>query len=272
MDPDGFEILLERFLSGEATSEEMASLERLLRADGAKRRTLVERCLLEVHLHKAFSGIVRGRDAPRARPPGAPRRRVTAWLACAAAVLLVAGLSWYWLGRGKVVTHEVVSGNVLVDNVLTARIPEGAGFEVVGDVPAVISLSDGSRVELDPPSKGVIRGQSGGVRQVIALTQGGGRFRVAHSGGQFRVDTAPGTVTVLGTEFVARLQPPLKVGKEAGNNAPMVLAVAVAEGRVQVDTRANRYTLSAGQRRVFGDDGDQNDKDDGDQNQQGDNQ
>ena len=59
-----FEILLERFQSGEATPEELVELDTLLRAQPDKRRILVERLLLEVHLYKAFAGIAPVKQAP----------------------------------------------------------------------------------------------------------------------------------------------------------------------------------------------------------------
>jgi ferric-dicitrate binding protein FerR (iron transport regulator) len=87
---------------------------------------------------------------------------------------------------------------------------------------------------------------------------------VTHGLGQFRVETPVGAVTALGTEFSVRLRP---AGRDKGN---LWMAVNVTDGSVQVDAGNKSFKLSVGDRRVFGDDGEQNNVDDGDQNNQND--
>ena len=53
METSRFDLLLDHFLSGEATAEELAELAALLRADPEKRRVLAMRSLLEVQMRKA---------------------------------------------------------------------------------------------------------------------------------------------------------------------------------------------------------------------------
>src|SRR4051812_1969864 len=95
MDAAPFELLLDRYQTGEATADELTELDRLLRADAAKRRVLVERTLLEVQLRRFFSGI-----APTRRPG---RRRLTrrVLFVVAAIILLALGLLLLLLRYGR---------------------------------------------------------------------------------------------------------------------------------------------------------------------------
>src|SRR5262249_31585599 len=115
-----------------------------------------------------------------------------------------------------------------------------------------------------------IQGGRGRVRQLIKLTQGGGTFQVAHGGGQFRVETPVGTVVTLGTAFSVQLRlRPQGAVPRTGTQRSMLMAVSVTDGEVQVDTKNKSYKLAVGDRRIFNDDGEQNNVDDGDQNNQG---
>lgn len=265
-----FESLLDGYQSGEAAPSEVAELEQFLRQDASLRTIFVEYTLLHAHLHKASrtsegeSVVVRKRRW-HVGPVG---RRLAA-----AVMLLAVGLSLFFVIRqdGKPI-HEVVSGQVSIDGAPAARIPEGTPFEVSGNRPAVIRMSDASRAELAPTSKAVIQARRGDARQVVTLTHGQGKFQVTHGTGQFRVETPIGVVTALGTEFSVKLRP---AGKTAGRQTgaakgSLWMAVNVTDGSVQVDTRTKSYQLAVGDRRVFGDDGEQNNVDDGDQNNQDD--
>jgi ferric-dicitrate binding protein FerR (iron transport regulator) len=260
-----FEILLDRYQSGEATASDVAALERLLRADPVLRRAFVERFLLEVYLHRTLSGMVANR--PHAGRPLARLRRAGRWLAAAVLLAAIALTAYLWLHRAGAGPHEIVSGQVESAGTSVARIRDGSPFEVAGDRPAILRLADGSQLELEPASRAIIRGQTGGVRQVVELSQGGGQFQVAHGGGQFRVDTPVGKVTALGTRFSVRLKPPRRgTGVKPGSTGTPLMAVAVTEGRIEVETRARSDILSGGESRVFGNDGEQNNVDDGNQN------
>jgi ferric-dicitrate binding protein FerR (iron transport regulator) len=159
----------------------------------------------------------------------------------------------------------VVAGQIQIDGMPANRIQGGSQFEVVGDAPATIRLTDGSRAEFNPRSKAALRDKDGDNRQVIELTQGGGRFAVARGNGKFRVETHVGTVTALGTEFTVNLQPWPKP-KQAMPEG-LRLAVSVTSGTVQVEVAGRKDVLHAGSSRIFGDDGQQNQNNDGQQNQ-----
>lgn len=270
MELDRFDELLDRYKQGDATPAELAEFEQHLRTNKENRQRLVYQSLLDVQLHKVFSDILppmQGSVRPVARS-----RRLQIWLT--AASLLFVAVGAYFLFRSTSMPHspqaEVAAGQIQIDGMPANRIPSGSRFEVVGDVPATICLTDGSRAEFNPQSKVAIRDKGGDNRQVVELTQGGGRFVVVHGDGKFRVETPAGIVTALGTEFTVNLQPRRKQ-KNASPGGP-ALAVAVTSGTVQVETAGRMDVLNAGSSRIFGDDGQHNQNDDGQKNQSDDGQ
>jgi len=258
MDTGRFDDLLDRFRNCEATPEEVAELERLLRADPAHRRTFVTSLLLDVHLRRAFSGIVPPPlPPPLPAPPRKYLRRVIVWASAAALLLLAVGLGLVLFLRNRdhrptVVSAEttVVSGEVRVRGVAVSQVAEETSFETAGNAPAVLRLSDGSRAEFLPGSEGVIHRPSASVRQGLELKQGGGTFKVAPGKGKFQVETVVGSVSALGTEFSVKLQAQPR-GREERRNRRPVMTVAVAEGSVKVETRSRSVTLGAGEKRDF---------------------
>lgn len=263
MNAGRFDELLDRYQLGDAAPGEIEELERSLRAEAPLRQLFVERCLLDVQLRKVCTAA----PALATAPPLRPFRRVAVWLA-AASVLLAVGIGFALFGgfgRSVAPAAEVTAGQVSIGGVAATRIPEGVPFEVTGKKSAVIRLSDGSLAEVAPSSKAEIIGRRGQVRQVLALTQGSGKFQVTHGGGQFRVETPVGAVVALGTAFSVKLRPPAKTGGPQ-TGAKTTMAVTVTEGTVQVDTKDKSYKLAKGDRRLFGDDGEQNNVDDGEQN------
>jgi ferric-dicitrate binding protein FerR (iron transport regulator) len=258
MDAGRFDDLLDRFRNGEASPEEVAELERLLRADPAHRRNFVTSLLLDVHLRRAFSGIV-----PPPLPPPLPLpsrqslRRVIVWASAAALLLLSVGLEVVLFVRSRdhrttVASGEttVVSGEVRVRGVAVSQVAEETSFETAGNAPAVLRLSDGSRAEFLPGSEGVIHRPSESVRQGLELKQGGGTFKVVQGKGKFQVETVVGSVSALGTEFSVKLQTPPR-GREERRNRRPVMTVTVTEGSVKVETRSRSVTLNAGEKREF---------------------
>ncbi|OAI47181.1 hypothetical protein AYO44_10025 [Planctomycetaceae bacterium SCGC AG-212-F19] len=253
MDSNRFEWLLDRYLGGTATAPEAADLEGLLKADANLRRQLTDRLLLEVQLHKAFAGI-----APSAVVE--PQRRrvlasVNGWLV--AAVVLVGvgiGLVAWKSQQGPAVAiaaNEVLAGEVRVDGVAIKQIPEERWFDVAAEAPAVIRLVDGSEAELAPASRAMLHGRRESVREAVELQRGAGKFKITSGGGQFRVETSLGNVTVLGTEFTAKLESRSRGEGKRSTKTRNTLTVAVAEGSVKVDSAGKSYVLAAGERRTF---------------------
>jgi ferric-dicitrate binding protein FerR (iron transport regulator) len=252
MDAGRFAVLLERYRLGEATAAEAAELERLLRADASLRRAFVREFLLEVQLRRAFSSV----PEPVGRPRPTPRRLGWVVALSAAAVLLLAlGVGLVsWLARPGARKNAVVSGDVRLQGVAVQQVPEGAAFEVGGDAPAVLRLSDGSRAEFLPASEGVLHGRRGAVRQAVELKQGAGKFQVTPGAGTFQVETAVGVVSALGTEFTVKLQSRGKGEKKRREkNGSPVMTVTVTEGSVKVEARGKSSVLKAGDTRDFAD-------------------
>lgn len=241
MDSAPFNALLDRYQSGEATAEELGELDRQLRADAGKRRMLVERTLLEVHLRKFFGGL-----APAPMQRRAPRSDRPRWAIVAAGVVLVvlglcvlAGLLRNAGGPGA----AVESGVVRVNNVATAIVPMQTPFEVGGQIPAVLRLPDGAHVELDPGTRAIAFGASGQAGRRIELARGGGTFAVAAEQAPLHIETPAGTVVAGSARFSARLA--------KTPNGITALTVAVSAGTVEVAANGQQQTLAAGQQREF---------------------
>jgi len=250
MNVDHFDELLDAYLLGELPEEESAQLQEALETDPTARRRFVESFLIEAHLHR-LAGSEAGSPTPRQpRPSEADPRRHRPLagvarlrrVALAAVVLVAVGATAaiYFARQGSSTFARVASGNVRVDGQSRDRIAEGSTLSVPGPAPAVIDLSDGSRATLDPGARLTLRGRVGHVRQVLHLVSGGGQFQVAHGGGQFRIDTPVGSVTVLGTRFTAALR------------SPRSLFLSVEDGTVRFDGQDKAFTLSTGQSRTFG--------------------
>ena len=261
METSRFDLLLDHFLSGEATAEELAELAALLRADPEKRRVLAMRSLLEVQMRKAFSGIAMPEPAPAAVPtapvpitvPMTPSRgRIGIRWAAAAAVLFAMAAGIYVISdiqKARIPPAAIDSGQVRINKVEVPNIPADQPFEVTGDKAAVVRLADGSQAEFEPGTKALLRRPSGSARQIIELQEGGGAFSVTKAQAQFQVETPVGTVAVVGTEFTVQLSRPnanLPVGEQ-----PLAMRVAVRTGSVAVHAGSKSYLLSAGDDRIF---------------------
>jgi len=249
--------LIQKHLDEVATPAELAELGRLVAADSAVAAAFAQATRIDAFLSQRFGeegavADVRPLFAAAEKASRRTARRPWRWLAAAVVLLAVGGGLYYQFGRNPPApaptpTLQVVSGEVRVNGSPTARIPEGATVEVAGNQPATIAMPDGSRAELAPASSAVFQGGKNDLRQVVELLRGAGKFLVPKGGGQFRVETAAGTITVLGTEFTVRLQ-----GREKPRFPPAtILHVDVAEGSVQVDSTGKAVTLARGERREF---------------------
>lgn len=259
--------LIQKYLDGIATPADMTQLEQLLAwdtriADAFAEATRTEACLEEHftdrrHLHKveAIIGALASEEAAVAEGNATTLAfRKVVWRWVAAAVLLVCtGLGLvHLMSRTEAPPHTVIAGRVLVNGVEGGRIGEGAEVEVVGDQSAIIRFSDGSRAELTPSSKAVIRGSRRRAGAVVELTRGGGEFQVEHGNGNFRVETPVGKVTAHGTEFSVGLRPGGgEDDKTLSRKVAMALIVAVMAGNVEVQYGNNTYALGIGENRVY---------------------
>ena len=248
MNLDHLDDLLDVYLFEDVSQEQAAQLQEALEADPAARSRFVRSVFIETGLYH-LAGREPASLAPnqqrtheagarRHGPPGGTSR--LRHLALAAVVLVAIGAAVYHFARqDSSRSARLVSGKVLVDGQSRDRIPEGSTLSVTRPTPAVIHLPDGSLATLDPCTQLTLRGRVGRTRQVLHLAAGGGQFRVPH-GGQFRIDTPVGSVTVLGTEFTAMLR------------SPRALFISVVAGTVRFDREGSASILKSGQSRTFG--------------------
>jgi hypothetical protein len=257
VDSNRFQTLLDAYVSRTTTAAETVDLENLLQADAGLRRQFAERLLLEVHLRKAFAAI--GPAVPLASGRRRGRRVMVGWLVAASLLISLSGGLLAWLVRGPgqpsqraavQAANDVLTGEVHLDGVAVKQLPEEQWFEVAVGAPALIRLADGGRVEIAPASKALIHGRHDKVRQAVELERGSGKFSVPAGAGQFRVETAVGNVTVLGTEFSVTLESRAR-GEGKRSRSRTSMTVVVTEGSVTVDSGGKSYVVGAGERRVF---------------------
>src|SRR5262245_12048462 len=245
--PWDWDFLIHRHLAGdELTEEQRTALNERLRKFPRLRKRLAEMAFEQANLRDALTVseavpiLIVPEPAPAPAPllkpsPDLVRRR--AWMvpvaAAAACLAIMVGIV-VWTAA-PAAPFKVVAGEVKV---------EGPKVEVAGAAPALFRMSDGSEAELAPASSAVFHGRKGDARQVVELSQGTGKFKVAKAPDSFRVDTSAGRVSVLGTEFTVELRKQKK--------GPPALAVSVASGRVRVEAAGQKKELGPGESRVFG--------------------
>lgn len=271
-------LLVERFHTGDLTPAEEKTLEKALE-DPAARRLFVQdmtllaalRSVLKVEnsnsemaaeisakptlrlvkepAHRAGkAGVKRRKSAAVPRGNRGRRGGPTAWLAVAALFLVIAGLAaLYWTVGAGTTGNQVIAGVIYVNGQKTKQVADGALAENREGTPAQLRLVDGSTLELDPASAAVLE------KRLIHLQSGKGTFQVAATGGEFKVVTGVGSVTVLGTDFSVNLHSkPTKPEIISKPGASFTMTVKVTTGKVGVDCEGVRTVLQAGQIQIFG--------------------
>jgi transmembrane sensor len=164
---------------------------------------------------KLWNGIHKNSGFSRAHYP------YFRWAAVAASVLLVVGVSWYFI--------------------VQRRKASAAGAETVAiaknNTPQTmaLTLSDGSAVELSPDSKLSYSGSTSAVKRAVIL-DGEASFDIAKDAAKpFSVYSNSVLITVLGTRFTVRSYEANKATK-----------VILHEGRVMVKTSNSSYYLDPG--------------------------
>ena len=171
----------------------------------------------------------RGRAARSARKlepivelDGSPRARFT-WLELAAAAILVVGLVSALTWDSDEPLYRIAAGAVL----------DGASVRSTGRDGAVLTLVDGSRVEMRADSELAVERAQDGLR--IRLSNGGIIVNAAKQRtGHLYVQTKDVTVSVVGTVFLV-------------NADPQGSLVAVIEGEVRVQQGSTEMRLRPGE-------------------------
>jgi transmembrane sensor len=211
---------LARYLAGEASTAERSAIEAWAAANPANRAELSRLGIAWAatppagtwEVDAAWRSVSGRLDRPSSDIQVFPVRRIGAarWLA-AAAVLMVAGGGFWYLGRDRATEYATAVGE-----------------------PRQVSLPDGSLVTLAPASRLVVAASYGRPARSLRLT-GRAWFVVEHDAERpFRVTTPAGVVEDLGTEFEVTA-----IGEG--------LQVAVAKGAVAIHrAEAATVTLVAG--------------------------
>jgi hypothetical protein len=264
---DHAEELLQRYLDGLAGPAELAQLGRLLAERPDLAETLAEVCrtevLLATHFHERRSRVraeallagplpvpvVAGRLGPPAPLP-ALRRRRWGWWAAGLLFLAASAALGYRLRSGVLPAGgAVLSGRVLVAGVEAALVPDGAPLEVAGDADAVIRLAEGTRAELGPASRAVLRGRGATWDRLVELDRG--RATIHTGGRRLQVTTPMGTVRGLDAAFTVELQPDDTEEETMNNRGTLLLVVAALIGQVEVHSAGRDYLLAPGKSWVF---------------------
>ncbi|HYF00225.1 MAG TPA: PepSY domain-containing protein [Planctomycetota bacterium] len=187
--PSRFDDLLRRWSDAEATVEELAELESLLRADARYRHALVRMVRLDVDLYARYA-----RSVPAARTsPGRNLARAAAVLAVGVSLMAAA---WLLLRAPTAPSAwRVASGVLRVAGAAAGTLDPGQAFDT-GPSPVRMLMGKGT-LELDPST-------AGRREAVDALRLDRGGVRVTDAG-PLRVETPIGTLLSSGGRFEIRL-------------------------------------------------------------------
>lgn len=188
--PSRFDDLLRRWSDRDASVEELAELEGLLRSDARYRRALVRMVRLDVALHARYA-----RSAAPAGRKG-PGRNLPRAAAVLAVGLSLAAASWLLLrSPGDPKAWRVASGMLRVAGEPSGRLEPGQAFHT-GPEPVRLALADGI-LELDPATSG---GRE--TLEALRLDRGGVRIR---AGDPLRVETPVATLALRGAHVDIRV-------------------------------------------------------------------
>lgn len=257
-EPERARELIDRYLNGQADHDELRALSGMLEEDAAVADALLAAAQIDTVVEQYFQNEPCREELRQTLERFGRRRRPAVWLVAASVLFALGGVAWWQLRPEGGVDYDVLSGQVLVQGQSTGRVVEGASVTVLGETPAVIRLTDGLQVELEPESEAIMHGRQGTTRQVVELLHGSGVFRVPKGEQAFRLDTAVAGLTCSDTEFSVDYVN-MKVeentqagyGLQAATPAIAALVVSVATGSVQVDVQSQKFTLYKGESRVF---------------------
>jgi transmembrane sensor len=156
--------------------------------------------------------------------PAKARYPYLRWMGVAASVLLVIGLSWFFLLK-KQKTNSISAATVATAPPIFNHTPQKMA----------LTLSDGSAVDLSPDSKLSYSGNANAAKRAVIL-DGEASFDIAKDAGNpFSVYSHSVLITVLGTRFTVRSYEANKATK-----------VILLEGRVMAKTSDSSYYLDPG--------------------------
>ena len=189
--------LIHRYLMGEATAEEVAELNRLLASDPALRRKLIfeagtDAGLREIALERVAAPVSAERKII------SPIFRPVAWLAAAAAVVLLGALGWMQFSRPAVIATLVSGEHAAWESSLPTAPGSAlaAGYLKLTSGIATIEFKSGARVVLEAPAHLVLETPMRG-----RLLAGSAVIDVPKSAIGFIIDAPGGYAVDHGTKF-----------------------------------------------------------------------
>lgn len=193
-EPD-FELLLNRYLDGSATREEVARIDERLRFDAAARRQYAEFMNLDSALASLAADDLGATDG---EPVLVERRivafpRVLRWVAVAAGIALLAGGGWWWQETQTV--FAIVANGVGVEGLSAGMALRGEAQEIVAGTVEFVTAR-GARVVVEAPA--AFRFESA---QRLWLIHGRVAADVPPAAKGFTVVTPTGDAVDLGTKF-----------------------------------------------------------------------
>jgi ferric-dicitrate binding protein FerR (iron transport regulator) len=223
-----FEELTQDLLAGRLDPGDAPALSRVLEASPVARRDLDEQLLVHALLTARSADPTKALANVKGRLRASQVRRRLLWAAALAASVIVAiGLLMLFAPRKAAdrAVARLVSGSVkgIPAEATPREILPGQSL-ATGDAPASLECNDGSRVELNPASRIILRGQVEADRCRVELVEGAIRCATVAGDEPFRVCTPVGDVVTEGTEFGVRLA--------AGQRG---FAVTVTQGSVRVE-------------------------------------
>ncbi len=191
------EALIYRYLSGEATVEEVAELDRLLAEDAGLRRKFV----FEAGNDAGLREIALERQASEVESDIAvisPVFRPVAWVAAAAAVVLLAAFSWSQATKPNIIAELVSSENASWESSLPTEPGSELwkGYMKLTSGIATIQFRSGAEMTLEAPAKLTIK-----TAMRAKLVEGAAVMNVPETAIGFVLETPDGNVIDYGTSF-----------------------------------------------------------------------
>ncbi len=191
------EDLIRRYFMGEASEEEVADLDALLAADAGLRRRFVfeagnDTALREIALERISEPKVSDEKVVR------PAFRSGGWMAAAAAVILLGGLTWTQFSSPKVIATLVSSEDASWESALPTAPGSDlvAGYLKLNSGIATIRFRSGAEVLLEAPADFVLETPMKG-----RLLRGAAVIDVPESAIGFVMETPDGYAVDHGTRF-----------------------------------------------------------------------
>lgn len=217
-------------------------------------RLLMETLLVDALREKKESSAHGGEQIGQVVSPGRLGRPMRIWAAAAVLLVAVGAAAYLGLGRVKYPVPELTG-----DFALTSAAGDPLAREAMsrgdrltaGPKGAQLSLGGYCRIRLEASTRLVLEGEAR--KEVVRLTGGEIHCQVDRDHGEFTVQTPRGSLTVVGTEFVVKVEHGgMKGGRAMGKVKSAAVTVIVMSGIVGYQFGDSTGRLTGGMSQVFG--------------------